>query len=220
MSPFLMLAQQEGGGSDIAVDYGKPQTYNSFAPMLTLKITPWRKGPIFSVDYERGIKGILGADSDYERWEFDGSLKHAMEPQRRLNAKVGGGFYTRKKTNYFVDYIHFRDNKLPGGWDDDWSGDFQLLDSRWYNESKYYARAHLSYESPFLVASWIPLLGRIFERERFYLSALSIDRTRPYSEYGYGFSTRFVSIGLFTSFLGSEFQGFDCKFTFELFRRW
>ena len=27
MSPFLMLAQQEGGGSDIAVDYGKPQTY-------------------------------------------------------------------------------------------------------------------------------------------------------------------------------------------------
>jgi len=200
--------------------YGKPQTYNSFAPMLTLKITPWRKGPIFSVDYERGIKGILGADSDYERWEFDGSLKHAMEPQRRLNAKVGGGFYTRKKTNYFVDYIHFRDNKLPGGWDDDWSGDFQLLDSRWYNESKYYARAHLSYESPFLVASWIPLLGRIFERERFYLSALSIDRTRPYSEYGYGFSTRFVSIGLFTSFLGSEFQGFDCKFTFELFRRW
>ena len=74
--------------------------------------------------------------------------------------------------------------------------------------------------APFLMVSWLPVLGRLFERERFYFSALSIDNTRPYSELGYGFSTRFVSIGLFASFLSSEFQGFDCKFTFELFRRW
>lgn len=205
---------------DLLWYYGRPRTYRSLAPMLTLKITPWRKGPFLSVDYERGIKGILGAESDYERWEFDASMKHEMEPQRKLNTKVGAGFYTRKKTNYFVDYNHFRDDKLPGGWDDDWTGNFQLLESSWYNQSKYYVRTHISYESPFLFGSWLPLIGHKFEKERLYLSALSLDKTRPYYEVGYGFSTRFISIGLFSSFLGTEFQGFDCKFTFELFRRW
>ena len=200
--------------------WGKPQTYYSFAPMVSLVLTPWKRGPLFSVDYERGINHIFKSNTDYERWEMDASIKYDIKPMRLFNARIGGGFYTRKKNNYFVDYMHFRDNNLPGGWNDDWSGDFQLLNSSWYNESRYYARVNLSYESPLLAASWLPLIGRYFEKERFYLSALSIDHTRPYTELGYGFSTRLVSIGLFASFLNAEFQRFGCKFTFELFRRW
>lgn len=200
--------------------FGKQQVFNSFAPMLSVKLSPWRKGPTLSVDYERGIEGILKSDLDYERWEFDGSIKYDIHPLRKINAKLGFGFYSRKNDSYFVDYIHFRDDKLPEGWDDDWTGNFQLLTSRWYNESSYYARANFSYESPFLVMSWFPLIGHFFEKERFYLSALSLDNTRPYYEVGYGFTTRLVSIGLFASFLRTEFQDFGCKFTFELFRRW
>lgn len=200
--------------------YGKPQKYNSMAPMLSVKLQPWHNGPILSVDYERGIKGFLKSDIDYERWEFDGSIKYDINPLRKINMKVGGGFYSRKKDNYFVDFMHFRDNKLPEGWDDEWTGNFQLLNSNWYNESRYYARANISYESPFLLTSWLPLVGRLVERERFYISALSIDNTRPYSELGYAFTTRLLSIGLFASFLNTEFQNFECKFTFELFRRW
>lgn len=200
--------------------YGKQQVFNSFAPMLSVKLRPWKKGPVLSVDYERGIEGIINSDIDYERWEFDGSLKYDLNPLRKINLKLGLGFYSRKKDSYFVDYIHFRDDKLPEGWDDDWTGNFQLLDSRWYNESRYYARANLSYESPFLVMSWFPLIGHFFEKERFYLSALSIDHTRPYTELGYGFTTRLVSIGVFTSFLRERYQNVGCKFTFELFRRW
>ena len=200
--------------------WGKPQTYNSFAPMVTLRLTPWKAGPTLTVDYERGIKGVLNSDSDYERWEFDSSWKYTLPAMRKLNTRVGVGFYTRRKTNYFVDYIHFRENRLPGGWDDDWSGEFQLLNSSWYNASRYYVRANVSYESPLVLGTWLPIMGHIIEKERFYLSALGIDHTRPYSEIGYGFSTRFVSIGLFASFLNASFQRFGCKFTFELFRRW
>ena len=200
--------------------WGKPQSFRSFAPMLSIQLRPWSKGPTISIDYERGIKGILDSDIDYERWEFDASIKHKIKPLRKFNAKVGGGFYSRKKSNYFVDYIHFRDDKLPEGWDDDWTGEFQLVKSRWYNESSYYARANLSYESPFMATSWLPLVGRFIETERFYLSALSIAHTRPYYEIGYGFTTRAISIGLFTGFLGTQYYDFGCKFTFELFRRW
>ena len=200
--------------------WGKPQNYYSFAPMITLKLYPWNNGPMLTIDYERAIKGIFNSDSDYDRWEFDGSWKHNLPVMRKLNTRVGLGFYTRRKTNYFLDYTHFRENRLPGGWDDDWSGDFQLLNSSWYNASSYYARAHISYESPIVIGTWLPIIGHIIEKERFYLSALSIDNIKPYTEIGYGFSTRFASIGLFASFLNANIEKFGCKFTIELFKRW
>ena len=199
--------------------YGKPTEYRSFAPVLSLKLRPWKRGPVFTADYERGIKGVNRSNIDYERWEFDGSMKYNFHTLRKLNMRLGGGFYSRKHGNSFVDYANFRDNNLPEGWDDDWTGNFQLLSSRWYNDSRYYARANFSYESPLVLLSFLPG-GHFLERERFYLSALSIEHTRPYYELGYGFTTRFFTIGVFSSFLNTEFRNLECKFTFELFQRW
>jgi hypothetical protein len=53
-----------------------------------------------------------------------------------------------------------------------------------------------------------------------YLTTLSIEQTRLYNELGYGFTCRAFSMGLFASFLNTEFKRLGCKFTFELFRRW
>lgn len=200
--------------------FGQPTEFRSMAPLLSLKLRPWRKGPLFTIDYERGIKGVNGSNIDYERWEFDSSIKHQILPSRKLNIRVGGGFYSRKHDNFFVDFANFRDNNLPEGWDDEWTGNFQLLNSRWYNNSRYYARVNLSYESPLMLLSGLPYFGHFMERERFYLSALNIEHTRPYYELGYGFTTRFFTIGVFTNFLNAEFRNFECKFTFELFQRW
>ncbi len=97
---------------------------------------------------------------------------------------------------------------------------FQLLNSEWYNTSRYYLRGHASYESPLLVCSFLPLVGKYIERETIYFSLLSIQHTRPYAEIGYGVTTRFVSIGAFASFLNAKPKEFGLKFTFELFRKW
>ena len=195
-----------------------PTEYRSLAPMLSVKTRPWRKGPLLTIDYERGLPGKNYLD--YERWEMDASLKHRMHRLQTLNLRFGAGFYTRRDKNYFMDYSNFRDENLPEGWDDDWSGNFQLLRSRMYNESDYYLRGNISYESPLLAASFVPLVGRYIERERIYLSSLSIAHSRLYSELGYGFTCRFFSVGLFASFLNTKFQESGAKFTFELFRRW
>ena len=119
-----------------------------------------------------------------------------------------------------MDFTNFRDNNLPEGWDDDWSGNFQLLSSSVYNESKYYIRGNISYESPLMGLSFIPLLGHYIERERIYLSSLLINQSRLYSELGYGFSSRYISMGIFAGFRNIEYQEIGCKFTIELFRRW
>ncbi len=201
------------------IAYGKPTRYRSLAPSVTVHVKPWKKGPIISINYERSLKNKI-SNIDYERWEGKASQKILLSSTRLLNMQLGGGLYTRQYTNYFLDFANFSVNNLPGGWDDEWTGDFQLLDSRLYNVSRYYVSANLSYDAPLMLTSYVPLVGRYVERERLYWSGLITEYTRPYHELGYGFSTRFVSMGLFASFHNVTFQEFGMKFTVELFYRW
>lgn len=214
----IVLHQRKAVNKTGMKELGMPTKYQSLAPMLSIKTRPWRKGPLFTFDYERGLPGKNYLD--YERWEIDASLKHRMHRLQTLNLRVGTGFYTKRDKNFFMDYSNFRDENLPEGWDDDWSGNFQLLDSYIYNMSDYYIRGNVSYESPLMAASFVPFAGRYVERERIYLSTLSIAHTRLYSELGYGFTCRYFSVGFFASFFNTQFQETGAKFTFELFRRW
>lgn len=201
--------------------YGMPVEYRSFAPLLGVKIQPWLDGgPLISIDWERAIKGINHSNLEYERIEIDASWKKKIPGLRVLNLRAGTGFYTNKQQDYFVDFTNFRDENLPEGWDDDWSGDFQLLSSRLYNMSDYYVRGNISYESPMLLATWIPYVGKYIEKERFYLSGVLLQHSRPYYELGYGFTNRYISVGAFASFRNYRFEKFGISFDFELFKRW
>ncbi len=215
----VVFHQRKAVNHNAMTRLGMPTTYRSLAPVLSLQARPWRKGPLFTIDYEWGVPGNKDY-LNYERWELDASIKHRMHRLQTLNMRVGAGFYTKRDKNYFMDYSNFRDENLPEGWDDDWSGNFQLLDSYLYNMSDYYIRGNVSFESPLMAASFVPLVGRYVERERIYLSSLTIAHSRLYSELGYGFTCRYFSIGFFASFLSTHFQETGAKFTFELFRRW
>lgn len=201
---------------------GRPTRYISTAPMIELRFRPWgATGPVLSADYERGIKGLLRSNIAYERIELDAQWKRSLRRLSALQLRLGTGFYTsRGKESYFLDYTNFHDNRIPGGWNDDWANNFELLDANWYNASPYYVRANVTYESPFIALSWLPLVGRFVEKERIYINTLSVRRLHPYVEYGYGFTTRLFSIGAFVAQQNGHFDGVGCKFGFELFREW
>lgn len=201
---------------------GRPASYYSFAPSLEVQFRPngWQ-GPILTADYERGIKGIWGADMEYERVELDASWRKQLRTLRTLSLRAGGGFYTSKSDNaYFLDYTNFREENIPGGWNDDWTGEFQLLNSNWYNASEYYVRTNITYESPLMLLSRIPLAGRLIEMERIYVNTLYVERLHPYMECGYGFTNRYFSLGVFLATSNHDFKGIGCRFSFELFRDW
>lgn len=217
----ILVHQRKAVNPEVMHQYGVPDEYRSFAPILGIKLQPWlNKGPLFAIDWERSIKGINGSNLEYDRWEFDAQWKYRIPGLRLLNMRAGAGFYTKKTTDYFLDFANFHDENLPEGWDDDWSGNFQLLSGREYNESNYYIRANLSYESPLLFATWIPYLGKYIEKERFYFSGVLLEHSKPYFELGYGFTNRYISVGAFTSFRNRHFAEFGMKFDFEIFKRW
>ena len=199
--------------------YGLETEYRSFALMLGVKINLWRKGPWLTIDWERGLNGINKSSIDYESVEVDAQWKIPLTGLRLVNLRTGTGLYTRKAQNYFIDYTNFRDNNLPEGFEDDWSGNFELLRSRLY-QSKYYLRFNVSYDQPMMVACWVPYLGKYIERERFYLGCAIVERTKPHIELGYSFTNRYISIGMFAGFKNTRFQEIGFDFSYEIFRRW
>ncbi|MBO4827408.1 MAG: hypothetical protein J5506_09270 [Prevotella sp.] len=201
---------------------GRSPSYHTFAPTLQVQYRPkgWR-GPALTLNWERSFKGFLKSDMGYEKWEADASLQRQFHRMRSLAFRVGYGVYTSKaKHSYFLDFNNFRDEKIPGGWNDDWSGEFQVLNRNYYNMSNYYVRTNTTFETPLLILSRVPWAGHYVELERIYVSTLFAKELHPYTEYGYGFTNRLFSIGVFMGMKNFKFDRIGCEFDFELFRRW
>lgn len=208
-------------------------TYNSFAPRVRLSWTPGQyyymngdrkvnlhsKYPSISVDWERGISGVLQSSGSYERVEVDLQHQVSLGLMRDIYWRFGWGEFTNQKELYFVDFANLRRSNLPMGWSDDIGGVFQLLDGRWYNSSRKYIRGHLTYEAPFLLLRHLMKYTQYVLNERLYLNALVVPHLKPYLEVGYGIGTHIFDFGLFASFANWKYQEIGCKFTFELFNR-
>lgn len=216
--------------NDIAAQSGMYRHLSSIAPRLHVMWTPgqyyYRDGlrpvplhsqwPTFMLDYERGLQAA-GAHTDYERIEFDAKYYLPLYALRALYFRAGGGFYTRRSNNCFLDYDYFRNSYMPEGWEDEMSGQFQLLDSRWYNESRHYARLSAAYESPMLLFSRLKFLTKIVQKERVYLNLLHVNKLGYYGEWGYGLSTPILDAAVFVAVAGHKQAGIGGKVAFRLF---
>jgi hypothetical protein len=230
----------EGSGTDMKLPIpqedwlklkGIRTEYNSFAPRIRIEWTPgmyyYMNGkrkmnvgsdlPTFSIDYEIGLKGVLGSTDVHERFEFDMQHKLELGGIRTLAYRVGGGMFTRTDNMYFVDFVNFSRSKLPEGWNDEIGGTFQLLDRRWYNSSRNYVRGNLTYESPFILLRPLNRWLGMIQHERLYAGILFMPRLNPYIELGYGLGTHVFDVGAFVSSINGEFDTVGFKFTFELF---
>lgn len=186
-------------------------TYISFAPRIRIEWTPglyyYMNGkrkinlhslyPTFSVDYERGIKGVFKSTGEYERIEFDLQHQIRLGLMRNIYYRFGFGAFTNQDELYFVDFANFSRHNLPVGWNDEIGGVFQVLDSRWYNSSRRYVRGHFTYEAPFLILRHLMKYTRYVQNERIYISALSMPHLQPYLEVGYGIGTHIFDVGVF-----------------------
>lgn len=207
--------------------------YVSFAPRIKVSWTPmqyyykaekrkinlYSKWPTFSFDYERGIKGVFKNSSQFERLEIDMQHTVPFGHLRTLYYRAGAGVFTNKEDMFFVDFRNFEKNNLPSGWNDDIGGTFQILDRRWYNSSREYLRANLTYEAPFLLIPYIFKRVPYILNERLYLGILTMPHLNPYIEIGYGIGTHIFDFGAFVSNKNGKVHDFGVKLTIELFNR-
>lgn len=234
ISPAQMAAMlPELEESDQTIVTSLRRTYNSFAPRVTLIWVPGQryymsgqrkenldsKYPCVTLDWERGISGVLNNSMEYERLEFDIRQTFSLGAMRELYLRAGGGAFTHQKHLYFADFEHLRRNNLPDEWRDEISGRFQLLHRYMYNSSSRYARFHVTYDTPFLFVPHLTKLTKHVIYERVYLNMLYTSTLNPYWELGYGFGTHLVDLGFFASFEKTKYQRWGVKISYQLFKR-
>jgi hypothetical protein len=204
--------------------------YRIFTPALGLRWTPCQfyrirgkkkeylhsRFPTFSAEYSRGIRGVLGSNSNYERIEADLQQSIPLSLMRSLHYYLGAGRFTNTQSVYFADFSNFRRQNIPQSWNDPIGGAFHILDNDWYNTSETYIQLHLMYESPFSILQLFHRLTTDIVNERIYLSQLYTPVLPCYTEVGYGVGNFLGHIGVFASLLRGKYEAVGLKFSFEL----
>jgi hypothetical protein len=100
--------------------YDIRSSYNSFAPRIRIEWTPglyyYMNGrrkmnvgssmPTFILDYERGLKGVMGGTDEHERWELDIQQKIKLNQIRTIGYRLGCGMFTKMDNVYFVNFLY------------------------------------------------------------------------------------------------------------------
>lgn len=202
----------------IVTDDGHHESTNyTFSPFIEWTQRLWHNGPTLNFNYEQGIMDIMGGNNSYGKQETDITWKLPLRQLRTVSLRLGGGCYLFNNRNRFLDFNKFRDNNLQDQWNDKWTSDFQLIDRRWYNASDFYIRSNVTFESPLLLASRLPLAGQHVRMERIYLNNLVVEDFHPYSELGYGFATKAFSFATYVSFMNGKYNSIGCRFALELY---
>ncbi len=214
----------------MAEQNGLIKRFTTIGPHLQLQWTPaqyyyrqqkrriplYSRYPTFTLSYERGYNTHKG-DTHYERLEGSINYRLPLYAMRTLYFRASAGLYPQRGNDCFLDYDFFRFNYMPQGWNDEFTGELQVLSSRWYNESRYYALLTSTYESPMLIFSRLPIISRLIQKERIYLNLLSVQKLHLYTELGYSLSTHIVDFGVFAGISHDHSVTLGCKAVLRFF---
>lgn len=207
--------------------------YADFAPFVRLEWTPdqyyWydegyktyihSPAPTFALEVSRAIPGMLGAESNYGRAEFDVQQSVAISRLHTFAYHVGFGKFFNQRGEYFINYRYFSRSQYPTSWNDDRvGGTFHLLNDYWYASSPSYIQAHVMQETPFGLLHLIRPISRYIIKERLYASMLWSEGKSLYNEIGYGIDNNYFNVGLFMGFKDLQYFGLGVKFRVEIGR--
>ncbi len=117
------------------------------------------KYPIFEIQYQKGIHGILGSDVNFDKWQAnitdDVNLKLAGSLQYYFST---GGFFNSKKL-FAQDYKHFFATNSHVV--DQYLFSFQNASVYQYsNKSSFYTELHIEHHARGLITNKLPLLKK------------------------------------------------------------
>jgi hypothetical protein len=206
-------------------------SYTNFVPEISITYTPkqyfymngYRKiylysnYPTFNLKWAYAIKGVFNSTTKYNRVEFDMQHKINLGPTHLLAYRFGVGAFINYTDLYFADFVNFKRNNHPDGWDDEIGGVFHLLNRNQYNEINQYIRGHVKFDAPFLLVPTLFRRVKYITKERLYLNMLLTKNMSPFVELGYGLGTNYFNVGLFWGGEITKMNQFGVKFTFEAF---
>jgi hypothetical protein len=165
------------------------------------KIMYGSKYPTFKLNYQRGLNGAFNSDSDYEVMRGSISQEKNWGIFNAFNWQVGAGYFLNNDQMHFSRFQHFNTSEIPVNFKS-FNNAFMLLDDYRYSTNEWYAKAHISYTSPYLLLKFLPVLSNRLWTENIYTSYLTQPQFKNYVEVGYSMNQIFLigNAGVFAGF--------------------
>ncbi len=188
---------------------------------MRLDIRPWQKfsvrngrkrffsnnQPVFAIRYRKGIS-LFDSDVNYDFLEGSVRYEPRVFAASTLQMSVSGGKFLTGNAVFFPDFKHFTGNRTILQIGDHLSA-FRMLPYYRYSTSKQYIEAHVSFNSPKLLLTQLPLLRLAGLKEYVQGHMLSTPDTAFYTEQVYGIDgiLKMFRLELVTHFDRGSYQG-------------
>ncbi|WP_439182708.1 DUF5686 and carboxypeptidase regulatory-like domain-containing protein [Carboxylicivirga taeanensis] len=159
------------------------------------------KYPTFKLNYQKGINGVFKSDSEYDILRASAAQKKEWGIFNAFNWQVEGGYFLSNKHMHFSRFQHFNTSEVPFNFKS-FENAFMLLDDYRHSTNDWFAKAHVSYTTPYLLLKFLPGLSNRLWTENLYTSYLTQPQFKNYLEVGYSMNQIFLigSAGIFAGF--------------------
>jgi hypothetical protein len=207
-----------------------PANHTSTAFMLNLNYTPRfyyrvdrsnRKRmvksafPTFFVTWQKGMYGVLGSDSNFDR--LTAGVRQNIETglMQQFSYLVRGGMFVNSRKVFFPDFRHFTAVEIPVTIGSISSQSFNLLEYYRYSTSGKYLEAHIYYYAPFLLLKHLPFFSNRLWQEGLQFNYLCTPGIRNYMELGYTVGIVWQA-GVFAGFENFSYRSFGVKLSLPM----
>jgi len=159
---------------------------NTYASYPAGKYYTTSRYPRLGINYEKGIKGLWGSDTDYDLLSMDltkSNLKLGLFGS--LSFSIGAGKFLNKDNIYYTDYKHFVGTRTLGYTPN--INSFLYLDYYNFSTSKQYFEGHLEHNFSGFLINKVPILRKSKLKEIVGFNYLSTPALSNYTEFYAGF---------------------------------
>lgn len=149
----------------------------------------------------------------YARYDFiKAGIQHKIPLGllSKLTYTAEVGTFLKPNKLYFNDFKHFTTQKSFLGTTDFYPV-FQLSGYYKYSTNTGYLEAHLTYEDPFLLLKFLPIIRNRLWNEKLFFNYNYTPEYQHYAEIGYGIGNPIFEVGLFAGFANEVFKSVGIK---------
>ncbi|MFZ4058615.1 MAG: DUF5686 family protein, partial [Ferruginibacter sp.] len=124
------------------------------------KVAIGSKYPTFTLNYTKGIKGLLGSDVNFDKWKFTITDDKNLRIAGLMKYKIALGGFLNRKSVFIHDYQHFNGNLTTAA--SEYVNSFQLA-SYYANSTNasFYMLGHVEHHFNGLLTNKIPFFNRL-----------------------------------------------------------
>ena len=116
--------------------------------------------PVFTLEYSKGIKDLLGSDVDFDKWKFSMADNMNFKIAGEFRYRVGVGGFLNNNRVEIPDLQHFNGNQMFYNFK--YLNSFQLAPYyRYSNSEEFYVFGHAEHHFNGLLTNKIPLFNRL-----------------------------------------------------------